>query len=281
MLPAVAATRNERNDERLLLEIAREYARTYQRRSAAPLIGGTALKVVLGIDRPTTDLDFARSSPRRNIARDEVAPIMERLTKRKIEAKTEDNNHRTWLTGRRRWWQGAIELKVDEVQALPEHAGRETTIRGIRTYDERTLVALKIRTVRPGRASVGRAKGRDLYDCAWIAQNRPELITDEDLEILKELTELEPTNERVRRWKEDFKTDPVMRRISMQTVLECLREAVLHEHKERSARKRESQAPSRAGAEAAGKTLISRTRESSQSARERGNTGKTDKGHGR
>lgn len=224
-LPPIEATRREAVDEATLYRVARAHASKYHDSHPAALIGGTALKLVLGISRPTEDLDFARMEPKRRIAVEEIVPLLKGLGIKVTDVTQEPNGrttlieHKTGLLRRRR-------IKIDETTPRTVTVGDPVKCNGITTYEERILVALKLEAVLSEKARIGRAKARDLYDCAWIASNRPELLSAEHLEGLHAITGADGGEERMRRWREDFNDDPIMRRSNMETVLEVLKGSV-------------------------------------------------------
>lgn len=88
---------------------------------------------------------------------------------------------------------------------------------------------IKLEAVLPERSRIARAKARDLYDCAWIARNRPETLATDNLHALRAIGTESEKEQRMLRWREDFEHDPIMRRVPITTVLEVLRSAVANE----------------------------------------------------
>ena len=224
-LPPIQVTKREIVDETMLYRVARAHASRYHESNPAALIGGTALKLVLGITRSTTDLDFVRREPGRQIAVNEVAPLLEALGT-KVTNVTQDPNGRTTLIEYKAGIWRRRRLKIDEIAPRTVELGKPIKRNGITTYEERTLVALKLEAVLSQKAQIGRAKARDLYDCAWIARNRPELLSAHHLKGLLAITAEEEDGERMRRWREDFNNDPIMKRADMKTVLKVLKTCV-------------------------------------------------------
>ena len=244
-LPAIAPNRRVKADEAMLYKVAKANSDHYRDRNPAGLIGGTAVKIVFGLSRPTTDLDFVRSHAQRNrrarpadsIPRnqgDQRHPGPERAATR-IEYKA------GWLRQR--------QLKVDETSPRTGQFAATVKHRGITTYREGDLVRIKLQAVLPKRSRIARAQARDLYDCAWIARNRPGALDSEHLHALRAIAEQNAQDERMRRWREDFQNDPIMRRIPITIVLKVLRAAVATEmaHRERL-RRRQGEANTAASA---------------------------------
>ena len=228
-LKPIVPSRSERRKENLLFAIARAHSRRYHETSPVPLIGGTALKHVFGIPRPTTDLDFAKDHAERRIAEDEIVPILRELgfkTKRVVE----DRGAPRWtIEYRKGWFDRWDELKIDE----PTRAGHvdETPqwVNGITTYSEKGLVQSKMQAILYPRQGITRIKARDLYDCAWLAEQRPDVLSDAQLQGLKKLLS-RLAGYRVReQWQTAFSTDPVMKRATLGEVVSVLRNGLQRE----------------------------------------------------
>ena len=106
-------------------------------------------------------------------------------------------------------------------------------------------------------------------------KNRPELITDEELKVLKEVAGLDAKNERMQRWREDFTTDPIMARIPMETVLRHLRMGIENEEKVRATKARAREAEGSRGAKAAEQLKLN---EAQRNAPRKNGVARTDEG---
>ena len=240
-LKPIPSTRAERRREKLLFAIARAHSERYHETSPAPLIGGTALKHVLGVSRPTTDLDYAKDKASRRIAVDEIVPILHDLGYRTRRV-AEDRTAPRWTIEYKKGWFGRWEeLKIDE----PTQAGhvREPPrlVNGVTTYSERGLVQSKMQAILYPRQGITRIKARDLYDCAWLAEQRPELLSDAQIRGLTKLVNRLAEQHRVRaQWEAAFRTDPVMKRISLSEVANVLREGLQRETARRGLKESEA-----------------------------------------
>ena len=231
----IAVSRAERKKEALLIAIAERHSAQYHESDPAPLIGGTALKHVLGITRPTTDLDFAKDRPERRIAQDEIVPILRELGL-KTRNISEDASAPQWTIEYRKWWFGKWEqLKVDEPTSAGHVNEEPRKVKGITTYSERGLVRSKMQAILFPRQGIPRIKARDLYDCAWIATHRAELLSDAQIAGLSKLLGRLKVARIRAQWENAFKTDPVMQRSSLREVMDALREGLLREKKRRPA----------------------------------------------
>jgi len=170
----------------------------------AAFYGGTALRVLYGLDRFSEDLDFSLLEPRQDFDLDRYADSLER----EIRAFGFDVE----MTAKPATKAGAIRsafLKANTIntlltiQARPEvlrglHAGQQLKIKleidtdppggfstetrfllhpvpfAVRVYESPDLFAGKIHALL-FRQWKSRVKGRDWYDLVWFAANRPDL----------------------------------------------------------------------------------------------------------
>ena len=176
---------------RLLLDMGRAFSEeAAQRNVNVALKGGSGLKLSLGLERPSTDLDFEGTMGNRG------ALGMARHAAKRMGERWE--NVRIWRKG----WRWVLSPGTIEVSAREKATGRQVRTKidyramgsrpgipkefepndtemlsGIRIYKARPLVERKLHAlIGPG----ARRAARDGFDAWWLRRHAPEHITAEE-----------------------------------------------------------------------------------------------------
>ena len=223
--PEVDFSEAERFRERELLEIGKAFAREMDRLgNTYALKGGTALRFLLNVPRPSMDLDFEG----------EQRIWVRRYAKRALRAAFPNTRYSVdydlMRTGEIRirppkdHGSAGLELGVDYRDRgfgdVPTRIPLEKCTRydGIVIYKPAELVHRKLETM------VGanpRYKPRDIYDTGWIATTHPELIKEDDARKLKNwVGSRTPTQ--IQKLKKSLATDRVTGQIDANELWECV-----------------------------------------------------------
>ena len=187
------------------------------------LKGGSGLKLSLGLERPSTDLDFEGTMGERGALR------MARHAAKRMSARWE--NIRIWRKG----WRWVLSPGTVEVSAREKATGRQVRTKidyramgsrpgipkefdpndtemlsGIRIYKARPLVERKLHAlIGPG----AREAARDGFDAWWLRAHTPEHITAEEGIALDHWEQrVLPNGEKHEDWKELAADDQILRR---------------------------------------------------------------------
>ena len=191
----------------------------------AALKGGTALALLYGLPRPSTDADWEgdRAVRPRSLVEGAFA------------------GDARWRVGRVDWnwlWRGSVGFRVVDRESglligskldyrvtgtmpgMPERVPKDRvrTINGIDSYEIGTLASRKLQTVIGEKP---RGLPRDWYDAAWLVQRYPEAVSREDASKLVVLRN-GLDRESVRELRLAFLRDDVMRRSSFDEVMEAV-----------------------------------------------------------
>lgn len=188
--PEIALNDEERRREPLLRGLGSAYQQemTAQGNPCA-LKGGTAMRLSLGLPRPSTDLDFEGDkavSVRKTVQRAAAAAFPNQkcsvgwdwLKRGTVRVTIHDNQTgagiRTSLDYRQAGSRESIPARIDLSKCKRLH--------GMNVYENRDLVERKLNTVV---GSTARQKPRDLYDAGWLVHEHPELISQRQAAGLK------------------------------------------------------------------------------------------------
>ena len=187
--PAIPFTKGEVQREAYLWRLAAAFqALMDEARNPCALKGGTALRFLTGLSRPSTDLDFEGDRP---------VSVRKTLVKA-VAAATPAEPYRI---GRDLLWRGTVTMTLRDAEAgririgvdyrktgsrsgMPERVplDRCERVRGINIYRPSELVSRKLHTIVGERP---RQKARDIYDAAWIVAEHPDLLGKTDAAKLR------------------------------------------------------------------------------------------------
>ena len=187
--PEIEFSSAERFRERELLEIGKAFAKEMEERgNGYALKGGTALRFLLGVPRPSMDLDFEgeqRIWVRRHVKRALRAAFphtgysvsYDLMRTGEIEITPPDKHGSAGL-------KLGVDYRDSGFGDVPARIPLEkcTRYHGIVTYAPVELVHRELATMVGPNA---RQMPRDLYDTGWIATIHPELIRNDDATKLK------------------------------------------------------------------------------------------------
>ena len=223
--PEILFSEAERFREQELLEIGKAFAKEMENRgNTYALKGGTALRFLLKMPRPSRDLDFEGEQQiwvRRHVKRALRAAFpntrysvsYDFMRTGEIAIEPPKNHGSAGL-------RLGIDYRDSRFEDIPKRIPVEecTRYNGIIIYKPAELVHRKLQTM-VGRKA--RCKPRDLYDAGWIATTHPELISEEDARKLKNWI-----TSRTPRQIQDLKTglaeDPITRNADTTDLWECV-----------------------------------------------------------
>ena len=228
--PRIPFLPGEAARERDLYEIGRAFQDNMNDRNIpCALKGGSALRLQLGISRPSTDLDFEGDQPihvrkataaavaRAGLQKDyrvglnwlKIGTV--RLTPRRTRKTTTAEAHIDYRT-------------MGTRQNMPKRVDPERCehVHGIQVYNARELIQRKLQTII---GNSPREKARDIYDAGWIVSNHPELIEKQDCRALKEWAESRTVDD-LRELKARLLEDKVTKRVDATDVLRKLKAGI-------------------------------------------------------
>ena len=233
--PPIPFTAAETQREAFLWRLAAAFqALMDEVRNPCALKGGTALRFQAGLSRPSTDLDF-EGDQRINVRKTLVKAVAAAAPKGQ------------YRIGRDLLWRGTVRMRLYDSKSgvvrsavdyrktgsragmpekvPPEHCER---VRGINIYTPSELVRRKLRTI------VGtqpRELARDIYDAAWIACERPDLVQQADRTKLRQWLE-DVTPKRREQLQNRLQREELTSRVSANEVWQAL-EAGIQELEQR------------------------------------------------
>ena len=223
--PEIDFSDAERFRERELLEIGKAFAKEMENRgNTYALKGGTALRFLLNVPRPSMDLDFEgeqRIWVRRHVKRAlrtafpntkySVAYDMMRTGEIEITPPKEHGS-------------AGLKLGVDYRDSgfgdVPAVIPLEECTRydGIVIYKPAELVHRKLETMVGPNA---RYKPRDIYDAGWVTTTHPELVRDHDARKLKDWI-ASRTPKEIQDLKTVLANDQVIGQVDTNELWECV-----------------------------------------------------------
>ena len=233
MLIPIAPTEAEARREAVMRAIARAHAAGTEAGEwpPAPMIGGTALRIIHGVPRPSVDLDFVVLDEHRQLTRTELSVCAVRAGYRVGRCRKADGDRQWKLTIKRPgWFREKTTLFVDETAARAHERKhlRSTLQNGIRSYGPEDLFRLKtdalVRGPRPGMPP--RAKARDAFDTAFILERFPADLDDSRILEIAEVARKFRTGSTRDVWLRAFNSDAIMQRADCDAVWEALEQGL-------------------------------------------------------
>lgn len=228
--PKIPFTPEEVTRDEDLKRIGRAYQAKMDRQdNPCALKGGTALRLKIGLPRPSTDLDFEGDGP----------VNLRRSVRNAIEQAGLTNKYRVGVN----WgWRGTVRIRPARAGLassgptrldyrrtgtkpnMPERVplDRCERVDGILIYTDDELIRRKLATVagdKPHR------KARDIYDAGWIVTEHAGLISVHECRALKKWM-ASATRAAVNQIKGRMRRDSVIRRVDADEVWSRLREGV-------------------------------------------------------
>ena len=229
-LPVIPNTEGEKAVERHLLEIMQALGSKAQWSEGVALVGGTSLRLLYGLTRPSTDIDLEKLDGSRLIGLQEMPKILRKAGFRcgspwrsgTVEIRT----HMKYAEpGPWAWAWKPYMLTVDEINDQRSEVRQRERRFAIPTYTLKDLCATKLRALVGDEDGEGRRreiKGRDLYDGTFIRERWEELIDDRQREEMNILAHALKNNETVRkRWGDVLQNDAIMGRVDAKDVIEA------------------------------------------------------------
>ena len=185
MLTPITPVAEELRREEAMGAIARAHAAGAEAGNwpSAPLIGGTALRIIHGVPRPSLDLDFVVLQPDRQLTRDELTVCAEQAGYRTVQCGLAENQQQRQLVIREPGWLGKkIRILVDETATQAHERKYLVAVLqgGILSYEPTDLFRLKtgalVTPPRPGLRP--RVAARDVFDTAFIQERFPAALDD-------------------------------------------------------------------------------------------------------
>ena len=223
--PKIDFSKAQRFREHELLEIGKAFAREMETRgNTYALKGGTALRFLLNVPRPSMDLDFEG----------EQRIWVRRHVKRALRAAFPNTRYsvgydlmRTGgigITPPKGHGSAGLQLGIDYRDTgfgdMPTRIPLEkcTRYEGIVIYKPAELVHRKLETM-VGRKP--RHKARDIYDAGWIATTHPELVGEDDARKLKNWM-ASRTHTEIQELKTTLARGPVTSQVNTNELWECV-----------------------------------------------------------
>ena len=189
--PTIGLKPDEREREELMKRLGKSFQDEMDAQgNACALKGGTAMRLSMGLPRPSTDLDFEgqkRIRVRKTVQQATAAAApgqQHRVTRHWLRPGTVGIEVRNRESGK------TIETTIDYRRAgsrasIPARidTSKCNRIHGMNVYKNAELAERKLHTVI---GQTARRKPRDLYDAGWLIHERPELISNESTKKLKE-----------------------------------------------------------------------------------------------
>ena len=228
--PKIPFTPEEVTRDEDLKRIGRAYQAEMDRQdNPCALKGGTALRLKIGLPRPSTDLDFEGDAP----------VNLRKSVRNAIEQAGLTNNYRVGVN----WgWRGTVRIRPARTGLagsgptrldyrrtgtrpnMPERVPLDKCERvdGILIYNDDELIRRKLATVVGDKP---RWKARDIYDAGWIVTEHADLIGVQERRALKKWM-ASTTRAAVNQIKDRMRRDSVIRRVEADEVWSRLRDGV-------------------------------------------------------
>ena len=233
MLTPITPVAEELRREEAMGAIARAHAAGAEAGNwlTAPLIGGTALRIIHGVPRPSLDLDFVVLQPDRQLTRDELTVCAEQAGYRTVQCGLAENQRQRQLVIREPGWLGKkIRILVDET-AAQAHERKYLVAAlqgGILSYEPADLFRLKtgalVTPPRPGLRP--RVAARDVFDTAFILERFPAALDDSRILDIAKVARGYRTGTTREVWQSAFSDDEIMRRADCDSVWNALEQAI-------------------------------------------------------
>ena len=223
--PEIDFSEAERFRERELLEIGKAFAKEMESRgNTYALKGGTALRFLLNVPRPSMDLDFEGEQ------RIWVRRHVKRALRTAFPSTRYSVGYDLMRTGEigitppKDHGSAGLELGLDyrdsRFDDVPPRIPVEKCTRygGIVVYQPEELVHRKLQTMVGPSA---RWKPRDIYDTGWIATTHPDIIRDDDTTKLKDWIASRTPNQ-IEALKASLQRDQVTGQVDTNELWECV-----------------------------------------------------------
>lgn len=239
--PVLKETAEQTALYRLLIPLAAALdAETKDRGHRAAMKGGTALKLTLGLTRPSTDIDFDTSFPDRmalSVVRGAVARRNERwqsarVWQRLVTRLARPGNTRVEVKDTKTGTSLRTRVECRQFGTMPgnERGYRPHEIirvEGIDIYDRRALIDRKLGAI------IGpspRSKARDVYDLVWLRAVHRNAITPKQLDAMTQWRErMRRNNPTTRDLAREFNRDTTMNGTSLDELIRCFDSIVAKE----------------------------------------------------